>query len=95
MHLNRKRLLLGLGAALVVGMVLAVVVPCRPQGHFLEWTSIAFLTVGALVTAVQLLHAAPLSLGLHVVWKDVLLALLLLPVVPLGGSLLFLSHVCF
>ena len=95
MHLNRKRLLLGLGAALVVGMVLAVVVPCRPQGLFMEGTLIGFLSVGALVTAVQLLHAAPLRQGLRAVWPDVLLAVLLLPLIPLGASVLYVSRVCF
>ncbi len=95
MHLNRKRLFYGLGVALVVGMVLAVVVPCRPRGQFVDGTLIGFLTVGALVTAVQLLHAAPLRRGLRAVWPDVLLALLLLLLVPMGATLFYVGAICF
>ena len=95
MHLKRKQLFYGLGAALVVGAVLGAVLPCRPDRTFLSAALAGFVALGALVTAVQLLLAAPLRQGLRAVWPDVLLAVLLLPLIPLGAIVLHVSRVCF
>ncbi|HET9452019.1 MAG TPA: hypothetical protein VFO83_14110 [Aggregicoccus sp.] len=95
MHLKRKPLFYGLGVALVLGMVLGAVVPCSPERTFLPAALAGFLALGALITAVQLLLAAPFRQGLRAVWLHVLLVVLLLPLIPLGSLLLHVSRVCF
>lgn len=95
MHLNRKRLFYGLGVALVLGVVLGAVLPCSPERTFLPAALAGFLTLGALITVTQLLLAMPYRQGLRAVWRDVLLVVLLLPLIPLGSGLLYVSRVCF
>jgi hypothetical protein len=95
MHLKRKPLFYGLGVALVLGLVLGAVLPCSPERTFVASALAGFLAAGALITVVQLMLAMPLRQGLRAVWPDVLLVAVLLPLIPLGSGLLYVSRVCF